>query len=449
MEEKKYKNTIAVYFDGGLGNQMFQYALMLNLENCYSESKITAYLKTVKKDKTHYMYELEKIFGIEIEEVENSQGFYLINVLPHEFSSEIFNLETNHNYFLRGFWQHEKYLIPIENQIREKFKFNEELYEEYKTLLEEMKEKNSVSVHIRRGDFIAGNVRAILSGYYEDAIEYMNEHLNEPTFYFFSDDMVYTKEKFAHLPRKVFVESNREENSYKDLFLMSQCQNHILNGVSTFSFWGAWLNPNKDKIVLTSSATIKCENWITWGEKDFPKKLSVEKINSDEKIHVCYALHDFDGHYSKYIGTSICSIFENTKSKVAIHIIHDETLTEENKNKFEKLAEDYKQKCQFHFVSVPDDLPFRINLEKFNDLVFQNLSSTNLNFINTDKVIAIKKAQIIEEDIKNVWHEKEVGGGYFIMKNLPTKKISGNILQKRIGAMRYLWKNSAIRSNML
>ena len=74
-----------------------------------------------------------------------------------------------------------------------------------------------------------------------------------------------------------------------------------------------------------------------------------------ETVHVCYALYDANGLYSKFVGTSVLSLFQNASSLVTAHILHDHTLNEENKNKFIKLANSYKQKVEFHSVSIDEE----------------------------------------------------------------------------------------------
>ena len=413
--KNNYKNVISVYFDGGLGNQMFQYAFLLNLKQHYPSSLVNAYLKTVYGDSTHYGYELNKVFNIKLDEQENLENFNLIKEHSEVFMPQLFSLDTFHNWIIKGFWGNKKYFMPVESELRRDFTFSAKLYEEYETLINKMKNESSVSVHIRRGDFLTGHIQKEPLSYYEDAIEYMNKRLENPVFYFFSDDMAYTKQKFAHLPHKVFVENNREEESYKDMFLISQCQNHILNGNSTFSFWGAWLNPSKEKIVLTSNVSV-FNNWIVWGTKDFPEKSSTKVSIDTEKIHICYTLRDFNGKYSKFIGTSICSILENTKSNIVIHIIHDDTLTEENKSKFMSLVNTYKQNIHFYSIVLPDEL-HGVSREKFDEMIFQNLSQENKININAEKFIVMKNPEIINEDILSIWHNYNTnamseGGGY-------------------------------------
>ena len=79
-------------------------------------------------------------------------------------------------------------------------------------------------------------------------------------------------------------------------------------------------------------------------------------------IHICFGLHDADGKYSKFVGTALASVFENTKSEVTAHILHDNTLTEDNRKKISELAEKYKQSAQFHNVTelCPDEINFMV-----------------------------------------------------------------------------------------
>jgi hypothetical protein len=111
--------------------------------------------------------------------------------------------------------------------------------------------QSSVSLHVRRGDYtkIYGGRDALPVTYYQNAIETMREHAGNPTFFVFSDDIAFCRENLPAGPRYIFVDHNSQTEAHEDLRLMSSCQHHIMAN-SSFSWWGAWLNPNPDKIVL-------------------------------------------------------------------------------------------------------------------------------------------------------------------------------------------------------
>lgn len=113
--------------------------------------------------------------------------------------------------------------------------------------------KVTVSIHIRRGDYLsqqfsAGFGNCCPLAYYREAIHYMKTYLDDITFVLFSDDMDWVKMNLP-LDNAIYVDHNHGVDSWQDMYLMSMCQHNIIAN-STFSWWGAWLNDNTDKIVI-------------------------------------------------------------------------------------------------------------------------------------------------------------------------------------------------------
>lgn len=153
--------------------------------------------------------------------------------------------------YLVGYWQNHQLVESVAEQLRDDLRFSNQPTGRNLEVLQQIQTcQNSVSLHVRRGDYTLaaeGNIALPLS-YYTRAIEHMQESLSDPTFFVFSDDIPYTR---AHLPRGVraiFVDHNDDASSHEDLRLMSACRHHIIAN-SSFSWWGAWLNPRPDKIV--------------------------------------------------------------------------------------------------------------------------------------------------------------------------------------------------------
>ena len=115
------------------------------------------------------------------------------------------------------------------------------------------KDENAVSLHIRRGDYLqpkhwatTGSVCQL--SYYQNAIAEMSKRVTSPSYYIFSDDIVWVKENLP-LQNAVYIDWNTGEDSWQDMMLMSHCKHHIICN-STFSWWGAWLNPGINKTVI-------------------------------------------------------------------------------------------------------------------------------------------------------------------------------------------------------
>jgi hypothetical protein len=154
--------------------------------------------------------------------------------------------------YLIGYWQAHRLADDIADELRAEFSFNEPAQGKNLEILDQIGQSHSsVSLHVRRGDFTLaaeGNI-ALPMSYYAQAISRFRERLGDPTFFVFSDDIAFTKEHLPRGIRTIFVDNNDSSSSHEDLRLMSACQHHIIAN-STFSWWGAWLNPRTDKMVV-------------------------------------------------------------------------------------------------------------------------------------------------------------------------------------------------------
>ena len=258
---------IIVRIQGGLGNQLFQYALYESFRNIGREVKadVTGYLEGREEREL----ELGKL-GIEMDLANRNElhRYYADNsvwtdrILRYtlgrkryikekscEFNPQIFNL---YNGYLNGYWQSEKYFQEVANKIRRNIIFQNINTPEIMSMETKMERNESVSVHIRIGDYLQnlemyGNI--CTPEYYRKAFEYMQEKVKNPVFYVFSDEPE-KAEEILNGYNYCMVTENRGENSYKDMYLMSRCRHHIIAN-STFSWWGAWLDEKTNQIVLT------------------------------------------------------------------------------------------------------------------------------------------------------------------------------------------------------
>jgi len=240
---------------GGLGNQMFQYALYRNLFNYNDDVKYEG----IHTRLYHNGFELEKVFNIvarpieNIVEVDNLTRFQE-NTWPG-FNPAVLTMD---DVYLCGNWQNPAY-FPDEEILRRNFTFKQYLDPRNQEVLKDIQSSNSVSIHVRRGDYT--NVNHInyffqpnWLNYYGSAIAYIahNEKSRPLKFFVFSDDISWCKKNMS--VDVTYVE-NVSMDSWKDMQLMSNCKHNIIAN-STFSWWAAWLNKNPNKIVTTP------KNWF-------------------------------------------------------------------------------------------------------------------------------------------------------------------------------------------
>lgn len=155
-------------------------------------------------------------------------------------------------------------------------------------VVRKIKERNSVSVHVRRGDYVNNSLYFnIPISYYKNAMNYMKEHMDNPAFFVFSNDLQWARENLAFPDTDItFVDVNHGKPDWKDLQLMSLCKHNIIAN-STFSWWGAWLNNHPNKIVLTP------DHWdyLEWNTIDriLPKEwIRIGVADEDKSIAILY-----------------------------------------------------------------------------------------------------------------------------------------------------------------
>lgn len=274
---------IIVKLAGGLGNQMFQYATALALaikNNTNLKIDLTTfYLDKYRKYELGYfkvsaptIYPYPKvIYRIAKKLLTNNinskmpffppYGHHVLRERSFSFNPII--LEKSTNVFLDGYWQSEKYFSNIKHHLQKEYLLKYPLNGKLNSLEKEIRENNSVSLHIRRGDYISNpknrDIYIVCSTeYYRNAIEYISSRIKNPKYYVFSNDMNWAKENLSKINNITFVETYGA-HAYEELYLMSLCKHNIIAN-STFSWWGAWLNTNSHKIVISPKKWFKDDN---------------------------------------------------------------------------------------------------------------------------------------------------------------------------------------------
>lgn len=268
-----------ITLSGGLGNQMFQYALYLSLRA--RGEHVFLYKNKILKHREHSGYELQRIFGVE----SAVKGMWLTNLLQNRWigsfvkhllfpcklrERKLYDYASYERSMKRksfpgehwvGYWQSEKYFAEVIDEVRRSFTFNESLLSQAtKTCVENMPETTPVSLHVRRGDYVSTSFSWMYGdlcnlAYYRKAIQYIKAHVDNPVFYVFSDDLEWVKENLPLSENSVLVDWNRGIDSWQDLYLMSQCKAHVLAN-SSFSWWGTWLDANPNKVVVTPAVWV-------------------------------------------------------------------------------------------------------------------------------------------------------------------------------------------------
>lgn len=276
-----------ISIDGGLGNQMFEYAFFLAMQERFPNSK--CYLDiSMMNEETHNGYELERVFGIRMQMADRQdvaklseycpktikynktinkinafrrvimgiKPSYIVQEDSSAFYAEYFSLNVLYSYYLRGVWANVKYFYAIKEKVLSSFIFPKITDEKNKLLVEKMAKTNSVSIHFRKGDYEEFGFEILSGEYYQQAIDYMDKNLSSPEYFIFSDDIRGAKENIGEAENFTFIDWNVGKNSYIDMNLMSLCKNNIIAN-STFSFWGAYLNRNPQKTVIYPKFPLK------------------------------------------------------------------------------------------------------------------------------------------------------------------------------------------------
>ncbi len=267
---------IIIRIHGGLGNQMFQYALGLALSEAHGTPlKIdSSYLVSVNQSGRDFRLHGFSITPVEATAAEicsytgtvqrifdhvrpASAKKRIVEKTP-AFNPKILTLKKG---YFDGHWQSEQYFRGREATVRKNFALKNPFGPAAQKIAHHVRSaQNAISVHIRRGDYVTiekvARVHGVLPlAYYETAMEKIVEHAPNAHFFISSDDIAWAKEHFPKKYPATFV-SSPEIPDYEELILMSLCAHHIIAN-STFSWWGAWLNQKPEKIVIAP------KNWFS------------------------------------------------------------------------------------------------------------------------------------------------------------------------------------------
>ncbi len=259
----------------GLGNQMFEYAcaralslrfgcpLQLDISDCGSKTpyglgvfNVTgqfATAETVKLMRKRRNQLVRIVYLFTKIDIRRYSRYYFLESAHRPDPASLVTDPVNKDYYIEGYWQSQNYFADAQNAIRRDFTLREPLSGQNAEIEAAMRTGNSVSLHIRRGDYFSvpkhrKTFGVPLDEYARRAMRFIAERVENPHFYVFSDELDWVREHVRFEHPATFVDHNNRATAYCDLVLMSRCKHHIIAN-STFSWWGAWLGDHPGKIV--------------------------------------------------------------------------------------------------------------------------------------------------------------------------------------------------------
>ncbi len=280
---------------GGLGNQMFEYAMYLALKEAHPKEIIRVCTRSFRGYGLHNGLEIQRLFGVELPEASMwelckvaypffnyktwqvmshwlhkrksmTEGYTTVEYKPEE-------LTRNDSVFYDGYWQNENNFKHIRCLILNTFSFPVFTDERNKLLAGKINSRISVSIHIRRGDYLKEPIWCVCTPeYYLKGIDYLKEKEKIDLLCVFSDDIPWCKENLGSLAGDMeieYVDWNKGDQSFRDMQLMTYCKHNIIAN-SSFSWWGSWLGKREGKMVIAPSIWCNksivndpiCDDWI-------------------------------------------------------------------------------------------------------------------------------------------------------------------------------------------
>lgn len=292
-----------IRFHGGLGNQMFEYCFYRYMQE-YVSKDLKADLTWFDRNyKEHQGYELDRVFGIKLRtasygEIARVHEYYPryypfaalrylarkhaarknrnrdtedthvfdFGPMQYRLNPVYHTLDQKKDWYIEGVFCSDAYFQKCGEMLRKELRFSRPLEGKNRALKEEMEQRQSVAIHVRRGDYVGNAFDIVGPDYYKKAAEYIRDRVSEPVFYVFSDDMDYVAKELAFLGDYVPVH-NEGKASYVDMQLISCCR-HMIIANSTFSYWGALLGEKEDSIV-TAPARYKADEDVALARKNW------------------------------------------------------------------------------------------------------------------------------------------------------------------------------------
>ena len=279
---------IIVELNGGLGNQLFQYASAKSLAlHCRTTLKLdTRFFTAAGKSHDLVYFHIDDPNATE-DEIISFEKRSIVRKLAERLKpnhTRIIYRETDYTFddnffkascsvYLKGLRQSEKYFLAFASDIKKLLQVRQEYVKHLSSIKDEITNCNSVSIHIRRGDYLTKVALEVLGlqplAYYENAIQQIAAQVTDPVCYIFSDDIDWAKENLKIGYPHHYASGYLSRNTIEDFYLMSQCKHDILAN-STFSWWGAWLSTHAEKTVIAPA------RWFDDPESDYRDVIPAE-----------------------------------------------------------------------------------------------------------------------------------------------------------------------------
>lgn len=279
---------VIVNIIGGIGNQMFQCAAGLALSERLG-TELLYDIRMFDNYKLHNGFELNRVFLTQKKVANDHEIRRIIGWRASKFGKRLMRNRILQRYsckkyfiepcfssrsldllpkdiYMKGYWQSEKFFRGFEHIVHQHFRYKSTFANEENIKISRALNKslNSVSIHVRRGDYILNEKTNFVHGacdidYYKNAMHYIEARINNPEYYIFSDEIEWAEKHLPVKGKKIFINHNNGIDSFNDMRLMSLCRHNIIAN-SSFSWWGAWLNMNKNKIVISPKRWFRNEN---------------------------------------------------------------------------------------------------------------------------------------------------------------------------------------------
>jgi hypothetical protein len=271
---------------GGLGNQMYQYAIAKSIAVKNNDS-FKLDVSGFESYSLHNGYRLN-LFNIDgdvathedivslkghstvVHKVLKKLNIYKVDTFYREkeitlFDKEVFNYS---DLYLDGYWQNELYFQDIRDILLTEFTLKDGISKSMISIQEQIENSESVSIHVRRGDYLNHPDVGVLDvDYYKRAVKLIAERVKSPTFFVFSNDIQWCKDNFTFIDKCHFLEEGGTE--LDDMTLMSKCSHNIIAN-SSFSWWGAWLNNKSNRIIIAPKKWMAINpNNYKWASRDW------------------------------------------------------------------------------------------------------------------------------------------------------------------------------------